>query len=120
KVVLFDVQSSSAQVRQAQRVVYGFAVLLLYEGAFARLPHSVRDHVHRSLERNLFPRPRIRPAVFHAAEASGMCVKLKCVRTFGTEPPTRHRRGWIAFDGHQLTLSMEHQLSATNSAIGTD
>ena len=60
-------------------------IFLLVKRALACFPNPICDHVHRSLEFNLLPLPRVWRAIFHFLEVQGVSVKLESIGALGTQ-----------------------------------
>src|SRR6266545_4588320 len=115
EVVLFDVERGAAEVGDAAGVHHA-----VVEGALARRPQPLRDHLHGPLQRQLDPVARARRAVADAREAAGMRDELEAVGAFRAEVAARDRRLGIAFDGDELPVAMEGELPAADAAVGAD
>src|SRR5438270_12382891 len=115
QIVLFDVERGAAEVGDAGGV-FRFVV----EGSLARFPQSLRDELHRLIERHVGPLTRSRRAITHRLRARVMRDQLVARGPFGTEMSARDRRLRIAFDGDDLAVAMKDELSASDAAVGTD
>ena len=74
QVVLFVVERRAAEVRDRRSSASAAGRRALVEGALARLPDAVGDHVHRRLEIELLPRVAIRARGTSPSSARPGCV----------------------------------------------
>ena len=73
QIIFFVVEGSAAEVTNRRRVIDGISLLVLvYESAFSLFPDTIRDHVHRTIERDFLPCRSARRAIFHLRLAPGM------------------------------------------------
>src|SRR5207302_2966306 len=72
EIVLLDVERRSAEMREPEGAVHRCAVLVhVLPRPVARLDDAIGDHVHRPVERELFPFGAVRPPVLHGGETTG-------------------------------------------------
>src|SRR6185369_15863027 len=102
QIVFFIVESCAAEMSDGLVLHQGLAVLLLDKASFARLPETIGDHVHRPLERNLFPFSSEWTAILHGHQSLGMGMEFLCVGTFRTEASARNGRIGVALDLHDV------------------
>src|SRR5204863_4485061 len=117
EVVLLVVEGRAAEVREAERAAHALAVDLPLPSLATRRDDAVGDHVHRGVEREVFPVLAVRPAVAHLVLTVRARGELQAGRPLRAEPPAADRRVGVALDLDHPAVAHEHVLAAPDGAV---
>src|SRR6266498_2669406 len=121
EVVLLVVQGRPAEAGHSQRAVDPAALLVvLLPGLLAGLDDPVGDHLHGPLERELLPLGAMGPPVLDLGLAQRGGDQALGRRALGAEATARDRAVGVALDLGDLLVLHEHELAATDRAVGAD
>src|SRR5437868_5298069 len=120
QIVFFVIESRSAEMSYGGGLHQGFAITRFLEGAVARVPYSVGDHVHRGFEIEFLPATGIGRAILYCLQPSGVRVQFEGVRSLRAKMAAGDRRLRVALNTNQLALFVVDELSASYTAVRTD